>query len=274
MKRFGLVAIVIVVLLLAVSGAGAVTWGVPDGGEHPYVGTLLFRQNGVGWYSCSGTLISPWTVLTAGHCVEDSGNVNDVTYVRFDEDAMAGYANAKSLDQWLKKDWIQAAAVIPHPLYDDFAQFPLTYDVGLVILSKPVHMGTYGSLPPLGFLETVGPQNNSFMVVGYGSHGVLVPLADRFPDDYARWKGVVNLIELNSTFVGGASAKFSNNPGQGHGGSGGSCFGDSGGPVFFGSGPMVTAVVSWGNSPCIGVDYQFRVDTQTAQDFIYANTRW
>jgi secreted trypsin-like serine protease len=60
---------------------------------------------------------------------------------------------------------------------------------------------------------------------------------------------------------------FTNNPGQGHG-SGGTCFGDSGGPLFHGESSVVGAIVSWGITPCIGVDYQFRIDTAVAQDFI------
>jgi secreted trypsin-like serine protease len=74
----------------------------------------------------------------------------------------------------------------------------------------------------------------------------------------------VKLVELNSTFDAGMSAKFTNNPGTG----GGSCFGDSGGPVFYANTNIVTAVVSWGNTPCIGVDYQFRLDTQIALEFL------
>jgi hypothetical protein len=31
---------------------------------------------------------------------------------------------------------------------------------------------------------------------------------------------------------------------------------------------LITAVVSWGITPCIGVDYQFRLDTPVAQDFV------
>ena len=86
-----------VALLFATTAVGAITFGEPDGTDHPYVGTLLFRQNGVGWYACSGTLLSPTVVLTAGHCVEERGNVNDVTYVRFDEHAMAGRGNYATL---------------------------------------------------------------------------------------------------------------------------------------------------------------------------------
>jgi hypothetical protein len=31
---------------------------------------------------------------------------------------------------------------------------------------------------------------------------------------------------------------------------------------------MIVAVVSWGQTPCIGVDYNFRTDLQTTQDFV------
>jgi len=268
-KKFALIATLLIAILMLVPSVSAITFGQPDNGEHPYVGTLLFVQNGVGYYSCSGTLISPTVMLTAGHCVEEAGNTNDVTYVRFEEDAMAGYAEAKSLDQWLKKNWIEAKAVIPHPMYDDFSQFPATYDVGLVILSKPVHMSTYGQLPSLGFLESSVSPQDTFTAVGYGMQGYVPAF---YADIYARYKGTVSLVELKSNSAGGHSAKFTNNPGVGNG-SGGTCFGDSGGPVFYQNTNMVTAVVSWGITPCIGVDYQFRVDTSIALDFIYQHLR-
>jgi secreted trypsin-like serine protease len=49
---------------------------------------------------------------------------------------------------------------------------------------------------------------------------------------------------------------------------GGTCFGDSGGPIFCSNTNMVVSVVSWGITPCIGVDYNFRTDTALAQDFL------
>jgi hypothetical protein len=263
-KRFLTPALTILVLLLTTIGVGAITFGEPDGGAHPYVGTLLFVQNGVGYYSCTGTLLSPTVMLTAGHCVEEYGNTNDVTYVRFAENAYAGRENYATTQEWLKKEWIQAKKVIPHPQYDDFAEFPLTYDVGLVILSKPVRMREYGVLPEEGLLETLGPKDDAFTVVGYGMQGVINPF---YQDDWARYVGQVSLVELNSTYAGGASAKFTNNPGGGNG-SGGTCFGDSGGPVFYGDTRTIGAIVSWGITPCIGVDYQFRMDTATALDFV------
>ncbi len=269
MKRrvMTIIAATVALLLFTVS-VGAITWGKPDDGAHPFVGTLLFQQNGVGWYSCSGTLLSPTVMLTAGHCVEEYGNVNDVTYVRFTEDATEGRENYPSTQDWLDAEWILAAQVIPHPQYDDFAEFPLTYDVGLVILSDPVYRDEYGALPDEGLLETLtkgqGRKDRGFTAVGYGSQGVLKPIT---LDEYARYKGDVSLIEINSTFAGGASAKFTNNPGRGNG-SGGTCFGDSGGPLFWKDSHTIGAIVSWGITPCIGVDYQFRMDTATALSFV------
>lgn len=268
MKKIRLSILIALVIVFSVVGvAYAITWGEPDNGEHPNVGTLLFVQNGVGYYSCTGTLIAPKVMLTAGHCVEEFGNINDVTYVRFEENALEGIGNYGSLQKWLDKEWLAVDTVIPHPLYDDFSGFPYTYDVGLVILKKPVNRKIeFATLPPLGFLETlIGQQSNDFTAVGYGVQSTLKPFAQ---DDYERYKGTVRLIEVNSMLTGKgySSAKFTNNPGTG----GGTCYGDSGGPTFFQDTNMTVSVTSfgWGSNHCVGNDYNFRLDTSAAQDFI------
>ena len=242
----------------------AVTFGQPDAGEHPYVGAILFRV-GTAWYSCSGTLISSTAVLTAGHCVETADKLNYETWVNFTETiTLPGAGGLAAYLSNPANGWIKASTVVPHPQYSDYAQFPRTYDIGVVILPQPVTgINTFGVLPTEDFLRTVTNKrgDNQFTVVGYGMQGYIRPF---YSDVFSRYKGKVRLIELNSTFNGGQSAKFTSNPGQG----GGSCFGDSGGPIFYGNTNMVVALVSWGITPCIGVSYEFRTDTEVALEFL------
>jgi hypothetical protein len=131
-----------------------------------------------------------------------------------------------------------------------------------VVLSKAVQFSTYGELPSLNFLGTIRtPAENTFTVVGYGMQGYIPAF---YSDLWTRYVGQTRLVELHSTWDGGQSAKYTNNPGIG----GGTCFGDSGGPIFYSNTNIVVSVVSWGQTPCIGVDYNFRTDIQTSQDFI------
>jgi hypothetical protein len=256
-----------VVLALSAVGAAiasyAVTFGEPDGNRHPYVGTIIF-QTPSGYFSCSATLVSPTVLLTAGHCTEEAGIANLRTWAKFDSSiSFPGFENYGSIAEYLddkKNGWLTGTA-IAHPQYDDFAAFPATYDVGVVLLDQRVRAANLGALPTEGFLETIKAANNNFTVVGYGMQGFIKPF---LADEFARYRGNVRLVELKSTYDAGMSAKFTNNPGRG----GGSCFGDSGGPVFYANTNMVVAVVSWGITPCIGVDYQFRVDTPLALDFL------
>lgn len=258
-------SITLSLLLIATAGfLSAVTFGEPDGSRHPYVGTILF-QTPSGYYSCSATLLTPSVLVTAAHCTSELGTRNLKTWANFSPTiSFPGRQNYTTLGAYLddkKNGWVSGDA-IPHPNYRDFAQFPATYDVGVVLLNRRVVLDTYGSLPPEGFLATIRTaSDNNFTVVGYGMQGYIKPFLE---DLYQRQRGTVKLIELSSMFDAGMSAKFSNNPGTG----GGSCYGDSGGPVFYANSNIVTAVVSWGNTPCIGVDYQFRLDTQIALEFL------
>ena len=262
MKRLYRLLAAVVLSCAAVPGF-AVTFGQPDGTAHPYVGTLLFERAD-GYYSCTGTLLSPTVMLTAGHCTEEAGVVNLNTWVTFSPNVTinSGWTTRKCLNRYLDNDangWIEATAY-PHPQYTDFSQFPLTYDVGVLVLESPVYLQTYGELAPVGFLDTV-QGNDSFTVVGYGQQGEIRPF---YSNEWTRYTGTVKLMELNSTRTGGQSATFTNNPGGG----GGTCFGDSGGPVFYQDTNVIVAVVSFGFTPCIGVDYQFRTDLETTHDFV------
>jgi len=268
MRRLTSLAIALIATTTLIGTAHAITWGQPDEEQHPNVGTLLFVQNGVGFFSCTGTMIAPRVMLTAGHCVSGEGQINNLTYVRFDEDALSGIQDYGSIWDWFDAEWIAVDTVIPHPLWDDYAQFPSTYDIGVVILAEEYEPSNgFAEIPPLGFLETLkGRDRQDFLSVGYGRQGTLKPF---LMDEYERYKGNVRLLEVNSLLSGkgSQSAKFSNNPGIG----GGTCYGDSGGPTFFQDTNILVSVTSFGwakNGNCVGNDFNYRTDTPAAQDFI------
>ncbi len=274
-KRLIWLAAAITALVVAVP-AVAITNGQPDAGEHPFVGTILFRQTD-GLFSCSGTLLSSTVMLTAGHCTEFGGETNSATWVWMDEvvdvEALANRDRTKPIDDFLDdpaNGWIKATA-IPHPEYADFAGFPNTHDVGVVLLGTGVSLDEYGELPTLGqfdFLDRAKgkPEDRRFEVVGYGIQR-LVPKKD-FQDDWRRYKGDTTLSGSKSSLTDGYNFKFTNSPGKGTGGSG-TCFGDSGGPAFWDETNIVAAVTSFGITPhCTGVDFSYRADIAETLDFV------
>jgi hypothetical protein len=280
MRRTAVIASTAAAVLVGATAAQAITWGEPDGDDHPHVVTLLFVQEGVGYYSCSGTLLDPDTVLTAGHCTEGGGQVNDETWVSNDPDPLADYQGGGIAAYLAGSDhWVPGQAV-PHPDYDDYAAFPDTYDIGLVQLADGIDTGgIYGELPEEGFLDRLltrkgSPAQRQVVVVGYGQQGT-IPAFEQ--DDYLRYRGTATITGLGrSSYQGSQTVQTTNTPGQGTG-SGGTCFGDSGGPSFWvdpATGEETTTVVavtSYGiTGQCAGTDFQFRTDTPVAQDFVRA----
>ena len=74
MRRNMFTMVVLAALLLVAAPADAITYGQPDGSQHPNVGGLVSPEqysDGM-WLYCSGTLISPTVFLTAAHCDEDT----------------------------------------------------------------------------------------------------------------------------------------------------------------------------------------------------------
>ena len=84
MKKIVIASILALALVLSLVGvASAITNGQPDGDAHPYVGLLVFDvAPGVPGWRCSGSLIAPNVVLTAGHCTDGAVAAR----VWFDED--------------------------------------------------------------------------------------------------------------------------------------------------------------------------------------------
>jgi len=248
-------------LLAAAQPAQAVTYGELDGDGHPYVGLLIFDQGGGPAWRCTGTLLAPRVVLTAGHCTYGA----EAARIWFEADVSdrdaTGYPYSGGTS-------IEAIDILTHPDYVPGAFF--LHDLGVVILSEPVAMDEYGMLPPLDVLDGLatqrGLQNQLFNPVGYGLQSVKpVYQADRI-----RYTGDVMMIGIKGTagIPEGSSVLFSNGPGQKA--TGGTCFGDSGGPIFWYGTNTIVAVTSFGlNQNCKGTGGGYRIDQADDQALIY-----
>jgi secreted trypsin-like serine protease len=148
--------------------------------------------------------------------------------------------------------------------FANFTGFPNTHDVGLVILDQPISMPEYGQLPAVGALDGLGTargqKNTIFTVSGYGltlsvqPHSALSNISFR-----ERLMAQSTLVNLNNSLTDGFNLQT-----QGNGnGRGGTCSGDSGGPVYLGgsSSNLIVAVTSFGlNALCRGTDFGYRID--------------
>ena len=264
MKHRKAVVLLIVVLAMTLGSMGvvnAIQWGWLDGDDHPYVGIMVADVDGEPAWRCSGTLIAPRVFLTAGHCVYEA----DTARVWFDNDLTGNPDYPDGGPSAIE------GTPIPHPEFTGVT-IPQTSDVGLVILDEPVTDLGFGALPEVGLadeLNTAPGSEAMLNIVGYGLQSVK-------PEEISekiRYQATPMLVELNGAISGGWNIHLSSNPGRG-GGTGGTCFGDSGGPAFEAEGSNV--VVGVGsfvfNSNCRGVGYYYRVDTEYAQTFINENS--
>ena len=253
----------IVILAVAVFPVGAVTDGTPDGNGHPYVVLILMEVNGAPAFRCSGTLISPTYVLTAGHCAGAPGEFSGMrVFAESDVQSDHSYPFAGG------PNTVEAVRWAAHPLYPT-ASFVL-HDVGMLELAHPINLSQYGQLPAVDALDKLktqrGQQDVTFTAVGYGLQ-MSFPDQASFLEHNVKVRMVANpkLNQINGGIVGDFSLLLSNNTNTG-----GTCFGDSGGPNFIGNSNVIGGVTSFGlNGTCGGTGGVFRVDRQNVQDFIH-----
>jgi hypothetical protein len=303
MKRLLLVATTLAILLVVLPGrASAITGNFVEDNEHPFVGLVAFyaydaEGNEVFLWRCSGSLLTDRVFLTAGHCtdqdIEDplvpceeersaecepelariwfhqnvGGEFDPVTGA---EDPNTGYPN-----RCLAGDPLCVEATL---LFDFgfLAGFPDTHDAGLIILPEGdgVELSEYGQLAEAGFLEETlagprGREDTTFTLSGYGLTFSNPVKAVSFRE---RLMALTKLVNLNqSANTAGFNLALGGAPG---GGRGGSCFGDSGGPVFYGgfSSNVIVGVTSFGfgfnRQTCGGPGFAFRTDTEAVINWI------
>jgi hypothetical protein len=273
MRKLVVLLAVATMLVLTALPAGAVTGDYVEDFDHPFVGLVVFYdEDGEFSHRCSGSLLTPIVFLTAGHCTDGVASAR----VYFQQDAGANYDPATQLDPNTGYPDYCAPGTedlckTSDELYDfdfaDFADFPDIRDAGLVILDEPVDLSEYGVLPQAGTLDEFktrrGRRDLRFTVSGYG-------LSESNPVHVTslreRLMAQSRLTNVNSALNAGFNLQTNGNAR----GQGGTCSGDSGGPVFYPADTnVVIAVTSFGlNEWCRGVDFAFRIDQQVVLDWI------
>jgi hypothetical protein len=272
-RLIALLSVLTLAVGISMSPAQASTGGTPDGNTHPNVGLIVF-YDGTGRFRCSATLVSPTVLLTAAHCTD--GTVGK-TLVTFDSviaeqpptpfpvaaNPSAGYTAAE-----ITAAGYLSGTAFTHPEYSNFTDLDNWNDVGVIVLDKPVTGIAPATISDLGTLDQIPTsrlRRTLFTAVGYGTdvrkpasgpqkpQPMTFPLIRRFVDMPGQ-KLTPQILQTN----GNEKDPF---------GTGGTCFGDSGGPVFLNR--EIVAVTSYGyTANCRYIDGLQRVDIAVVQDWL------
>ena len=187
----------------------------------PAVGALLYN----GSQHCTGTLVAPRKVLTAGHCV-DGFSASRMTF-------------AIGPNAYSPQATVSVSSIEAHPGYNSYN---ITNDIGLV------HLAQDAPVAPLGVVTQMDSSwvGTNLFFVGYGvSNGYNQTGAGL---KRAVWMGVSS---VNST-----TFRY-DDPDRN------TCNGDSGGPAFYRDAAgnyLVAGVTSYGDAYCTQYGVDTRVD--------------
>jgi secreted trypsin-like serine protease len=235
-----------VAALAAAGPAAAITGGRADGGAHAAVGALVVDVGGGQLAAtCSGTLISATAFLTAAHCVSAPGQS---VWVSFDPVSSIGGARL-------------AGTAFPNPAYAGGKGA----DLAVIRLPAPVSGIVPMALPRLDLLSSFGGKNGlrdqPFTVVGYGVTSASTGKGGlTFSATAGRQTATSAYKSLDARSLT-LSQKTSQDLG-------GTCYGDSGGPILLGAPEQLVAVTTSGDKLCKSTGVGQRLDTADARAFL------
>lgn len=257
-----------VLCIALASPAGAITEGTLDGEAHPNVAMIVFQQPN-GRFRCSATLVSPTVLITAAHCTDGVIGSAIVTFATVAPptgtapDPSTGYVPGVNIP-----DGYASGTPHAHPLWDGELQNNDLHDVGVIVLDAALTDRTPARLAPAGYLDALTTKaqlkKGLFTTVGYGvffdkpTEGPQKPVS--ISDRTRRY------AESPGQNVTSQVLKLAEN-GHDSRGSGGTCFGDSGGPVFRDG--YLVADTSFGASQfCRSFGGFYRLDIADARNFL------
>ncbi len=251
-------------LLVSVTApALAITYGEPDGNDHPFVGSIVVNMPDEGLFQwCSGTLIAEDVFLTASHC---TAPLDDVLAENPGAEVLVTFDPTISEDAtFYTGEWFT------HPDFGFSGPGGRSdpHDIAVIVLDEAPGI-TPAQLPEEGLLDELQAshtlKNTRFTAVGYGTvretnrtgfQGILDNL-DR------------NRVEQEVLALTPAWLTLSMNRSTGNGGT---CYGDSGGPHFIHLDGVETDIVAsitvTGDAPCKATDKTYRMDTESARSFL------